>query len=138
MTNLDKLHAEHADLEAIVARLWLLLGAEGCPNWVELHALRERLVITLTAHLKVEDWVLYPRLIDGSDLAVAAIARAFCDEMGGLAAAFIVYVERWDSPAIEADWPGYRAATAPILKALITRIEREERELYPLVTQVAV
>ena len=44
-----------------------------------------------------EDWALYPLLMNSGDPQIAATAKAFSDEMGGLAEAFGVYAQRWDA-----------------------------------------
>ena len=38
----------------------------------------------------------------------------------------------WGDAAVEADWPGFAAATEPLLDTLATRVVREDRILYPL------
>jgi hypothetical protein len=60
------------------------------------------------------------------------MARAFSQEMGGLAQAYLAYAELWGADAIQQDWAGYRAATRGIIEALTSRITRENRQLYPL------
>ncbi len=132
MLNLVKLREEHAQLVSIVRRLSEEIGQDKPGPSAELHVLRRELSSTLIRHLKAEDWILYPKLLGSSDTAVVATARKFNDEMGGLAAAFMAYSEKWGPLAIERDWAGYREETATIADALTQRITRENRELYPL------
>ena len=61
---------------------------------------------------------------------------AFKDEMGGLAPAFIAYCDKWNAPAIVADWAGYCSDTRAILDALLNRLTRENRELLPLIERL--
>ena len=103
---------------------------------VDLFTLRRQLASTLIAHLKAEDWALYPRLMESGDDAVAATAKAFSDEMGGLAAAFGVYSQRWDAMSIASNWAGFCLETKDIIAALTERITRENRELYPLLEEL--
>jgi hypothetical protein len=56
--------------------------------------------------------------------------------MGGLAAAFMTYAEKWGSLEIERDWSGYCRETAAIAEVLTQRITRENHELYPLVEKL--
>ena len=132
MSDLAKLRLEHAELIAIVRRLEAVVEQPVPPSQVELFNLRRELSSTLIAHLKAEDWVLYPRLLASKDATVAATASAFIEEMGGLAAAFGAYNDKWPAPAIQADWAGYCAHSRTIIDALVCRITRENRELYPL------
>lgn len=98
----------------------------------ELFTLRHEFSFSLIAHLKHEDWVVYPQLFSNLDEGVAQKAREFCVEMGGLADAYVDYAENWNAHSIERDWSGYCAETRCIIEALATRIAREDRELYPM------
>jgi hypothetical protein len=68
---------------------------------------------------------------------VALTSKAFSAEMRGLAKEFGEYTDRWGAVAIERDWRGYQRETAEILRVLTLRMEREERDLYPLLRATA-
>lgn len=136
MTDILKLRQDHAELVRIVQQLATAIAQPAPPPQLELFELRRRLSSTLIAHLKAEDWVLYPRLLDSSDTAVAETARAFNEEMGGLAAAYAAHADKWNAGAIDGDWAGYCAESRAILDALTDRITRENRELYPLLEAI--
>jgi hemerythrin-like domain-containing protein len=136
MSFLDALRQEHAELVEIVRELGRVIARPAPPPQTELFELRRRLTSTLITHLKAEDWLLYPRLLAGSDAGIAGIAKAFSDEMGGLALAYSAHAERWGADAIEQDWTGYGDATRGIIDALTRRIGRENRELYPLLERL--
>jgi hypothetical protein len=119
-------------------RLTAIIKRESPPPSRDLYRVRMELASALIYHLKSEDWVLYPPLLNSSDARVADTARAFSEEMGGLAKIFKDYTERWGADAIEADWTSYQYATREILGAMSYRMKREERDLYPLlVTTIA-
>ena len=132
MSNLAKLREEHAKLIDIVQRLEHVIALPSPPSQIGLFNLRRELNSTLIAHLKAEDWVLYPRLLDSKDTRIAAVAKAFIDEMGGLAESFAAYNVKWPAAAIHADWAGYCAHSRVIIDALTNRITHENRDLYPL------
>ena len=132
MSEIMKLRQEHAELVQIVGRLARIIGQPAPPAASELFKLRRELSSTLFAHLKAEDWVLYPRLLASPNAQVAETARTFSDEMGGLAQAYMAHADKWTATAIDQDWRGYCAATKGIIEALTLRINRENRELYPL------
>ena len=136
MQDIQKLREEHATLVQIVGRLAKIVAAPESPPLVELYNLRRELAPTLIAHLKAEDWALYPRLMESGDPHIAATAKQFSDEMGGLAAAFGVYSQRWDAMSIEANWNGFCLESNDIIAALTCRITRENRELYPLIDRL--
>lgn len=136
MSDIQKLCEEHAALVDIVGRLSKIVSAPSSPPIVVLNNIRRELASTLNAHLKTEDWALYPRLMECGDPRIAATAKKFSDEMGGLAAAFGVYSMRWDAMSIEVNWSGFCSETRDIAAALTARITRENRELYPLIDRI--
>ena len=133
MSSLAQIRAEHAELVKIFREWEILIDRETPPPSVDLFAVRSRLSSLLVAHLKAEDWVLHPPLLESPDPEIARIARNFVDEMGGLAASYSIFMERWDALSIQADWTHYQKEARAIPQALGNRIARENRELLPLV-----
>lgn len=136
MSELMKLREDHASLARQFRRLAEVIEQPSAPPQVELFELRRQLVSTLLAHLKLEDWALYPRLIDSGDPEAATAGQHFKDEMGGLAPAFLEYTNKWNAATIADDWAGYCADTRDILDALTNRLTRENRELLPLLERL--
>jgi hypothetical protein len=136
MSEIMKLREDHALLARQFRRLAEVIERPSPPPQVELFELRHQLISTLLAHLKLEDWALYPRLIDSGDPDLVATGKMFKEEMGGLAPAFLGYSNKWDAGSIEADWAGYCADTRAILDALMNRLTRENRELLPLLERL--
>jgi hypothetical protein len=136
MPQIMQLRTDHVELLDICKLLAGEIERDMPPSSLDLFTLRKRLTTRLIAHLKAEDWLLYPPLMESSDPEIAAVAREFVDEMGGLATAFNAYVEKWDALRINNEWPAYRAETRAIIAALGTRIARENRELYPLLEKL--
>lgn len=136
MSQLSKLHEDHAKLARLFGTLGEIIEKPAAPPRLELFEVRQDLMSNLIAHLKLEDWALYPRLIDSGDPQLSKTGEAFKEEMGGLAPAFIAYCDKWNADAIEADWQGYCADTRAILDALTNRLMRENRELLPLIERL--
>ena len=53
-------------------------------------------------------------------------------ETGALADIFTRYMSAWSDDRIAREWSAFCAETRDILKALVARVERENRILYPL------
>jgi iron-sulfur cluster repair protein YtfE (RIC family) len=136
MTDLCKLRGEHSEIQKIVRKLRYLISHPSPPPQLHLFALRHELSATLIAHLKTEDWLLYPQLMASADAHIAATARAFSEEMGGLAAAYRSHCQSWNAEAITADWAGYCRDSRELIDALNNRITRENRDLYPLLERL--
>jgi hypothetical protein len=132
MSQLTKLREDHAALARLFHQLRSVIDGTAAPSQLVLFDLRRDLLSTLLAHLKLEDWALYPRLIESGDEAISETGRRFQEEMGGIAPAFVAYCDRWSANAIAADWTGYCSDTGAILDALENRVLRENRELLPL------
>ena len=131
MSELMKLRQDHAELARMFRQLERIIDLPQPPSQLELFELRRSLMQTLIGHLKLEDWALYPRLIESGDEEISATGRHFKEEMGGLAPAFLAYCEKWSANTIAADWDAYCRDTRGLLDALMDRLTRENRELLP-------
>ena len=99
----------------------------------DVRRLLSQLVGSIKIHLAMEDQSLYPELAGCGDPKVSAVARRFQQEMGGIKGAFEAYVGKWPSAAaIQQNPEAFIADTKNILGALARRIEKENKELYPL------
>ena len=95
-----------------------------------------RLAGLISIHLAAEDKFLYPSLSQSSDDTVRQMAMRFEQDMGGLAAIFMAYKEAFMTPTkIKADIPKFRHETERVIGALLERLQREDKELYPLVAE---
>lgn len=129
---MERLRAEHAALTAL-ARVILAMVQDPAPlRPADLASARAALRETLVRHLKCEDWVLYPRLRASGEPELVRLTREFELEMGDLAADFTAYDDKWSATRVAADWAGFRRETQIVFDLLKLRVEREERELYPL------
>lgn len=85
----------------------------------------------LLEHLELEDDHLYPALMTDEDSEVAAMARGFVAEMGGIRDLYGLYVERWNARTILVDHARFVRETGMLIAGLADRIERENKILYP-------
>lgn len=136
MSELMRLREDHAKLARMFGQLEHLIEQPQPPAQLELFELRRALMSTLIAHLKLEDWSLYPRLIESGDSELSAKARQFKEEMGGLAPAFVAYCDKWTANTIPSGWADYCRETRGLLDALMDRLTRENRELLPLLDRL--
>ncbi|WP_195908550.1 hemerythrin domain-containing protein [Novosphingobium sp. Gsoil 351] len=127
-----KLQDEHAELVEIVQRLRAVVALDTPPESGALQALRNELATAVITHLQAEDWLMYPGLLDSGDPALVEVARRFNAEMGSLARTFLDYCERWMPRSVIGNWTAFCHETRVITDLLVERIEREDRELYPL------
>ncbi|MBN8524059.1 MAG: hemerythrin domain-containing protein [Planctomycetes bacterium] len=91
----------------------------------------------LTVHLAAEDRMVYPQLQSSQDAAIAAMAKRFASEMGGLGAAFKAFNHTYNAgAAIDADRAGFTRAFHGIVSAIVARVKAEENELYVAVDRL--
>jgi hypothetical protein len=128
--DISVLKAEHSALAELRQQLLDLVNRE-TPAGAEISAVRWRFSRLLLAHLAKEDSHLYPLLKADPNAPAAALAARYEREMGDLSGRWHEFIMGWTAQRIAADWIGFRAAALPILDALATRIQCEERDLYP-------
>ena len=94
-------------------------------------ALRD-LETVLVRHLEFEDARLYPAL-EAAEPAIAERARRYRDEMGGLSARVVAFLERWSvEAAVEAEPNAFAQAWDTVRTALERRMAAEDDDLYEM------
>lgn len=87
----------------------------------------------LAIHLQGEDKFLYPRLLQHENQQVRQIAAAFIKEMGDLGQKFTSFKTTFKQPQnIKAQPEKFKQDLKTLVALLNKRMEREEKELYPL------
>lgn len=137
MDNIEAFRAEHRELARLMDRYGEMLAGREPPAALPFLHFRREFGRSLKQHLKREDWLLYPRLQASSCPEVRNVAQRLCAEIGAFEAAFGLYERRWNSTQICEDWEGYRQESATMIRRLRSRIDAEERELYPLADRLA-
>ncbi len=134
MPDVSRYRSQHADLVPGIGRIQQFASpAALATNAPEAVRLLMELTGQLNLHLAMEDESLYPKLAKAGDARTAETARRFQIEMGGLRRAFEGFLVDWSSPEkLQAEPAKFLAAWGGIVKALAARVEREEKELYPL------
>jgi len=93
-----------------------------------------KLAGVLRIHLSSEDRYLYPLLMDSENDYTKDLAESFDKTMGGLSNAFISFKTRYNTyESIVNNYDEFRVGLDSIFNKLITRLDREDNELYPLV-----
>jgi hypothetical protein len=124
---------QHAKIVELAGQLAKELGPQTAANAQKIRDILSKINGVLSAHLAAEDNALYPRLIADSRPQVSALAKKFQQEMGGLKSAFVDYCAKWTRTAIAEKADVFTVETQGVLKALKSRIDREEKDFYPVV-----
>jgi hemerythrin-like domain-containing protein len=87
----------------------------------------------ITVHLGMEDVIVYPNLLNHSNIKVRDIAQRFIEEMGYISKTFADYRRKYESIRTITDSPEhFIGETNSILSLITNRIEAEEKKLYPM------
>jgi hypothetical protein len=137
MTRTANLRRQHDGALAIAGEISAIIERMGDePSRDDAYAatmLLAKLTGVLRIHFAQEDKLLYPSLMASGRGGVAAVARAFVEEMGQIGPAFAAFSEKWRSHgAILAEPALFRTECLALFAALADRIRRENEELYPL------
>lgn len=136
--NIEQLKEDHKELLQIATQISEKLDPESLSKDAdEVLELLSVLLTKLGAHLREEDIILYPSLVNHYDGDVSSIAARFIDEMSDLSAAVNLYAAKWDKKdKIESDTETFIKETTDLFHALQNRIHREDTELYPIAADI--
>lgn len=135
--NIEHFKREHVELLASVTALRELVQAGVQEHAQAILGQLVAMSATIKLHLAAEDRVLYPALAHAMDPLIAQTGKQFQEEMGDLAKVYAAFASRWNLAAkISQDPDGFRSDANNVFKALHVRVQRENRELYPLAEQV--
>jgi len=128
------LQKQHAQIKEIVQEL-ISISQEGLNEKAfEISRKIGQLAGVLKIHLQAEDEFLYPNLLKHESSHISSTASAFTDEMGNLGEKFAAFKTKYMQPKnIKAEPQKFKEDLHGIAAALTNRIEREDRELYPLI-----
>ncbi|AHF06172.1 hemerythrin domain-containing protein [Desulfitobacterium metallireducens] len=133
--NTDLLKNQHTTIRQLVSEIELGIGAGDVTGQAfELSLKISQLSGTLVLHLKSEDEYIYPTLGRSTTENIRKIAEQLNREMGYLAADFMEYKRTYMlASKIKADPQKFVAESKTIIDALKNRLDKEDRNLYPLV-----
>lgn len=131
--DLTELCTQHEELHLVAGQLSRAVADKHAPQSVG--ALRWQFARLLMAHLALEDRIFYPGVQRMADEQLRTTAQRLQVEMGPLADDFSAYMKRWSDDRVTREWADFCRETREILSMLITRIDREERTLLPLLNR---
>jgi hemerythrin-like domain-containing protein len=135
--NIDKFKQDHVVILTEVTELRKLIQTGVLQN---ADAIAKKIVSissTIKLHLAAEDRTLYPRMLGSDDPDIAQIGKTYQAEMGNIASDYMEFSRKWNLESKVSDNPeGFKEEANNIFKSLHQRIQRENRNLYPLAERV--
>ncbi len=134
MSNIDRYAEQHERILTPARDILAILDSGNlAENEYAVGQLLSGLAGRLKLHLAVEDKSVYPALLNNPDEHVRIVARKFKDEVGDIYVVFNEYFKKWSSSAkIESSRDAFTRETRELFEALMDRITKEDKELYPL------
>lgn len=132
--DIRELLKQHADIIEQMGTLRALLDLpNSAPLSVDMGRRLDVLAATVALHLSIEDREFYPALLVSGHDKCRDTAERFFVEMGHLRRAFLNYREKWKLDRdIQSRFRAFVEETQQIFSLVETRIQRENKELFPL------
>ncbi len=105
---------------------------DGAPDPVRLSHARHRLMTASLDRSRFLKETVYPALLGTGIDGIAAAVETLDRELSRHRADVSRHVSTWTPDRIGADWTGYRAASARLMRAVEDRMRREQAVLMPI------
>jgi len=134
MIQVDRYKDDHHYLEKLTSKIYPYLNVKDVLSDTRtIKSLIDDLISSLDIHLAVEDKSLYPLLLNHSNQEVNNTVQSFIDDMGTIRQSVLSYRKKWVTIyKIQEEPKKFIGETSIILEALITRMQKENAELFTL------
>lgn len=134
MFNLNAIQLQHKEILGLAQEI---LSYDSVPkviaNAFEISLIIGRLAGKLSVHLNGEDQYIYPYLMEKEDKTIQETSQRFAAEMGGLARVLSDFkAEYMSAPKIKNAPAEFIETSKRVMQAIMERIAKEEKQLYPL------
>lgn len=132
--DIERFKHQHVEILDGIAGLRQFAHAGIKENALEIARGVTALSTVVKLHLAIEDRILYPALQQGTNARLAEMGHAYQEDMKGIASGYIVFSRRWGTAAtIAENADQFRAEANTVLKALYSRMQKENAEFYPAI-----
>ncbi len=132
--DIERFKKQHVEILHGIASLRQLAHRSIEKNAAEIAQQISALSTVVTMHLAIEDRILYPALQNGKNQKLAAMGKAYQDDMKGIASSFIAFSRKWSNVTeVATKAEEFRAEANRVLKMVHERMQRENTEFYPAI-----
>lgn len=134
MSDTSIFRRQHAGLLKMGGEIVMAMQTPPSPETVRnVRMLVARFKGSLLVHQRMENEALYPRLFAHDDASVVESARALYLDLGDLYDGFLEFERKYAAPETAETSPqDYYKSVGRLLKRLMLRMQREDKELYAL------
>lgn len=135
--NIDKYKHQHTIIFDSIRKLKELSHRGITQHAADIAAQVIKMSSVIKLHLSIEDKFLYPALREANHHRLAMMGKQYQNEMTHIAQAYGAFALRWNDAAhVAADPEGFRDDANKVLKVLFERMQREDRDFYPMIETV--
>lgn len=132
--NIDKYKHQHTAIFHSIRTLKELSHAGVTQNAAAIAALVIKMSSVIKLHLSIEDKFLYPALQEANNPRLATIGKQYQHEMTHIAETYGEFARKWnDARHVAGNPEGFRTEANRVLKILFERMQREDRDFYPMI-----
>jgi hypothetical protein len=135
--DISKFKHQHLEIRRCISELRHHSKAGIAAHAAEIARLVNQMSSVIKLHLAAEDRGLYPALRASGNRDAASLGDRYQQEMSGIVPRYMEFARKWITAAqVRGDPEGFRADANRVLKALHDRVNREDRDFYPVVEQM--
>ena len=135
--NIDKMKNQHVEILEKISFLRKLSQAGVSSNAQEIATAIVSMSAIIKTHLSAEDQFLYPHIEQDGNSALRQVSSKFQREMTDIVSDYDVFSRRWNiaSKLIGND-EAFRRDANTVLRKVFERMQKENKDFYPLVERM--
>ncbi|QAT41285.1 hemerythrin domain-containing protein [Clostridium sp. JN-9] len=132
--DISGLKRQHSEIRDEMNKLKSFISNDVVSNSFEMAKEISFMAGKLKIHLQSEDKYLYPKLLQSNNLKLRDLAKSYISEMSNVSSEFELYKNKYNTKSkIIDNSTEIINETKKVLGLLEKRLDKEDRELYPLV-----
>ncbi|QLX25785.1 hemerythrin domain-containing protein [Citrobacter freundii] len=135
--NLDKMKHQHVDILEKISFLRTLSQSGVSSNAQQIAAAIVSMSAIIKTHLSAEDQFLYPQIEQDGNSKLRQVSTQFQREMADIVGEYDVFSRRWNiASKLMGNDEAFRRDANTVLRKVFERMQRENKDFYPLVERM--
>ncbi|EJB8473384.1 hemerythrin domain-containing protein [Citrobacter sp. C348] len=135
--NLDKMKHQHVDILEKISFLRTLSQSGVSSNAQQIAAAIVSMSAIIKTHLSAEDQFLYPQIEQDGNSKLRQVSTQFQREMADIVGEYDAFSRRWNiASKLMGNDEAFRRDANTVLRKVFERMQRENKDFYPLVERM--
>ncbi|QLZ59686.1 hemerythrin domain-containing protein [Citrobacter freundii] len=135
--NLDKMKHQHVDILEKISFLRTLSQSGVSSNAQQIAAAIVSMSAIIKTHLSAEDQFLYPQIEQDGNSKLRQVSTQFQREMADIVGKYDAFSRRWNiASKLMGNDEAFRRDANTVLRKVFERMQRENKDFYPLVERM--